>query len=66
MITISALLLQDNPAGAALGKGLLAMGGTMMLVFLAIAIVFIIGMWKVFEKAGQPLRDCPAGAAPKW
>jgi len=54
MITISALLLQDNPAGAALGKGLLAMGGTMMLVFLAIAIVFIIGMWKVFEKAGQP------------
>src|SRR5689334_12229068 len=44
------LLLQDNPgAGAAL-----AVGGTMMLFFLAIAVVAIIGVWKVFTKAGQP------------
>jgi hypothetical protein len=51
MTTISALLLQND---ATPGKALLAMGGTMMLVCLAFAVVFIIGVWKVFEKAGQP------------
>jgi hypothetical protein len=51
MTTISALLLQNDATPA---KALLAMGGTMMLVFLALAVVFIIGVWKVFEKAGQP------------
>jgi hypothetical protein len=29
-------------------------GSTMMMVFLAILAVVIIGMWKVFTKAGQP------------
>jgi hypothetical protein len=51
MTTISALLLQNDATPA---KALLAMGGTMMLVFLALAVVFLIGVWKVFEKAGQP------------
>ena len=51
MATISALLLQND---AAPPKALLAMGSTMMLVFLAVLVVFIIGLWKVFEKAGQP------------
>lgn len=53
MATVSALLLQYNGGGPA-AKGLLAMGGMMMFVFFAIAIVFLIGMWKVFTKAGQP------------
>jgi uncharacterized protein DUF5684 len=49
-MTISALLVQDqtNGAGAALGGGVLA------IVMLAVAAVFIIGLWKVFTKAGQP------------
>jgi hypothetical protein len=51
MTTISALLLQNDAAPA---KALLAMGGTMMMVFLAIAVACIIGVWKVFVKAGQP------------
>lgn len=51
MVTISALLLQNN---AVPSKALFAVGSTMMLVFLAVLIVFIIGLWKVFEKAGQP------------
>ena len=47
----SMLLLQQNDAGGALGA---LFGGTTMLVFLAIAVVCIVGMWKVFTKAGQP------------
>jgi len=54
MATISALLLQNDAAGNALAKGLFAMGSTMMIVFLVIAVVVIIGFWKVFVKAGQP------------
>lgn len=49
MTTISALLLQNSGAGMAA-----MMGGTMLIVLLAIAVVFIIGYWKVFVKAGQP------------
>lgn len=48
MTTVSALLLQSN------GTGIAAIGGTMLIVILAIAVVCIIGYWKVFEKAGQP------------
>ena len=29
-------------------------GGGMLLFWLALAVIFIIGCWKVFEKAGQP------------
>lgn len=47
---ISALLLQDQTNSAA-GA---ALGGVFALVILAIAVVFIIGLWKVFTKAGQP------------
>jgi hypothetical protein len=54
MMTISALLLQNDAANSALGGAIAAMSGMFMLVMLAIAVVFIIGMWKVFTKAGQP------------
>ena len=50
MTMISALLLQDQ-TNQALGA---AVGGVMMLVMLAVAVVFIVGLWKVFTKAGQP------------
>lgn len=57
MNLVPALWLQDSvdPAAAA---GLLAFSGTMMLIFLAIAAVFIVGAWKVFVKAGQPGWAC--------
>lgn len=47
---ISALLLQDQPNSAA-GA---AFAGVFALVGLAVVVVFIIGLWKVFTKAGQP------------
>src|SRR5580700_3618965 len=53
MTTIPALLLQDSSSTVATG-GLLAMGGVMFFVWMAIMVVLIIGFWKVFEKAGQP------------
>jgi hypothetical protein len=52
MTLVPALLLQDD-SGLVAG-GLMAMIGSMMLVFLGIAVLFIIGGWKVFAKAGQP------------
>ena len=58
MTTIPALLLQDDGATGAVAGGLLAMIGVMMLVFLALAVVFVIGCWKVFVKAGQPGWAC--------
>ncbi len=57
LLAVPALLLQSgygDEAGAAAAAGILGMGVVMMLVTLAIAAVFIIGMWKVFTKAGQP------------
>ena len=54
MTSISALLLQNDAANAALGGGLAAIGGMMLLFWLAIVVVAIVGMWKVFTKAGQP------------
>ena len=33
---------------------LVAMSGAFTIVMLAVAVVFVIGMWKVFEKAGHP------------
>ena len=53
MTMIPALLLQQDDMGKVAG-GLFALGGTMMLFFLAIMVVVIVGFWKVFEKAGQP------------
>jgi hypothetical protein len=53
MTTIPAFLLQDNSnpvaTGAAAGIGI-----GFFLMMLVVAVVFIIGYWKVFEKAGQP------------
>lgn len=54
MMTISALLFQNDAANSAIGGAIAAMSGMFMLVMLAIVVVFIIGMWKVFAKAGQP------------
>jgi hypothetical protein len=53
MTMVPAMLLQDDLGGAGL-TALFASLGAMMFIFLAIAVVFIIGMWKVFAKAGQP------------
>ncbi len=53
MTMIPALFLQGD-ANTALAGGLLAMGGAMMLVMFLIMVLFIIGCWRVFAKAGQP------------
>jgi|SRR5579871_1871663 len=53
-MTVPAFLLQDNFPNAAAAGGLLAISGILMLLMLAIAVICIIGFWKVFEKAGQP------------
>lgn len=53
MTMIPALLLQENTGAGGLGA-LLAVGGAMMIVALALAVVLIIGLWKVYVKAGQP------------
>src|SRR5690242_14689557 len=50
MTTVSALLLQSDGAPG----GAVALGSTVMIVGLAIAVVFIAALWKVFTKAGQP------------
>jgi len=52
MKMIPALLLQDD--SAATGLAIAGASSVMLLFFLAIAVVFIIGLWKVFTKAGQP------------
>lgn len=54
MMTISALLFQNDAANSAIGGAIAAMSGMFLLVTLAIAVVFIIGFWKTFAKAGQP------------
>ena len=51
MITTSALLLQNDSVGNGLAA---AFGGAMLIVCLAVAVVFIVGLWKVYVKAGQP------------
>lgn len=58
MTTIPALFLQSDAVNTAIGGGLLAFTGIMLMVFLAIAVIFIVGLWKVFEKAGQPGWAC--------
>lgn len=55
---IATLLLDNDPAGAAAAAGMLAFSGIIMMIGLAIAVICIIGMWKVFEKAGQPGWAC--------
>src|ERR1700730_8378056 len=45
------LMQTDNTGSQALGAGV---GIGMMLVWLVIVVLWIAGMWKVFEKAGEP------------
>ena len=55
MTTIPAFLLQDDAVpSAAAGAAVAGLGIGFFLVMMAIAVVFIIGYWKVFAKAGQP------------
>ncbi len=49
-----ALLLQEEVGGGAAGAAAFGIAGTMMILMLAVAVVFIVGLWKVFVKAGQP------------
>jgi len=42
--------MENNPYDSAAGAAL----GVMMFVYLAVIVIAIIGMWKVFEKAGKP------------
>ncbi|MGO9232444.1 MAG: DUF5684 domain-containing protein [Bryobacteraceae bacterium] len=52
MTMIPAMLLQEETSGS--GFGALLASGIVTILFLAIAVVFAIGIWKVFVKAGQP------------
>jgi hypothetical protein len=51
---IPALLLQDDGSSAVATGAMAGLGIGFFLVMMVIAVVFIIGYWKVFEKAGQP------------
>jgi len=54
-IPIASLLAQASGNGeAALAAGLVAFFAAFAFVFIAIGLVMLIGMWKVFTKAGQP------------
>jgi len=54
MTMIPALLLQDDGSSTVATGALAGLGIGFFLVMMVIAVVFIIGYWKVFEKAGQP------------
>ena len=57
MTLVPAFLLQDD--GGAVAGGIAALlGGGMFLVFMAIGLAMIAGMWKAFVKAGQPGWAC--------
>ena len=47
----SALLLAQDDGAAAAAAGV---GIVMVLVYLAVIILIIVGLWKIFEKAGKP------------
>jgi len=47
MTMISAVIVQDQTLGAALGA-------IFMIIMLALTVLFFVGFWKVFTKAGQP------------
>jgi hypothetical protein len=54
MTMIPAFLLQDDGSSAVATGAMAGLGIGFFLVMMVIAVVFIIGYWKVFEKAGQP------------
>ena len=52
---IASLLAQASGNGeAALAAGLVAFFAAFAFVFIAIGLVVVVGMWKTFDKAGQP------------
>ena len=54
-LPIASLLAQaSGNEEAALAAGLVAFFAAFAFVFIAIGLAFLIGMWKVFTKAGQP------------
>ena len=54
-IPIASLLAQASGNGeAALAAGLVAFFAAFFFVFLVIGLVVVVGMWKTFDKAGQP------------
>jgi hypothetical protein len=54
-IPIASLLAQASGNGeAALAAGLVAFFAAFAFVFIAIGLVVVVGMWKTFDKAGQP------------
>lgn len=48
---VAFLMLQSDTAGEAMGKG---MGMGFMIIWLAVVVLMIAALWKVFEKAGEP------------
>jgi hypothetical protein len=52
--TIASLLAQAEGNEEAVAAGIMAFFAAFFLVFVAIGLVTLIGMWKVFAKAGQP------------
>lgn len=52
--TIASLLAQASGNEEAVAAGIAAFFAAFFLVFVAIGLVTLIGMWKVFAKAGQP------------
>ncbi len=53
MTTQAALLLQED-AGSGAAAALIGIGSVVFLFALALGIICLIAMWKVFTKAGQP------------
>ena len=55
MHTLTPILAQaSSNQEAAIAAGIMAFLAAFAFVFIAIAVVVVVGMWKTFEKAGQP------------
>ena len=54
MTTLPAFLLQDDASNTLATGAAAGLGIGFFLVMMVVAVVFIIGYWKVFVKAGQP------------
>ena len=52
--SIASVLAQVSNDEAAVAAGIMAFLAAFAFVFIAIAVVVVVGMWKAFEKAGQP------------
>ncbi len=58
LATAASLNLQEYPSGYGGGGGAGLFGGVFMVVWLAIFVLTIAGMWKIFIKAGKPGWAC--------